>query len=164
MCRQLKAKNWRTGAISPLAVASENNLLAVASKHQRAGSAYTAASLRVLRGGRILGEVALVLPQAPNAKAARRDLFVDRPACHRPSLGMAAWTIQTLIDSHMRVHQQLDLALLRNRLGPDAPAMADDLTPKLKCSRCGGKAIGLTYTPSQTYARHSGNPYVKATG
>ena len=88
---------------------------------------------------------------------------------------MAAWTIQTLIDSHMAVtahchnwrchrHQQLDLALLRDRLGPDAPAMADDLTPKLKCSKCGGKAIGLTYTPSQTNARHSGNPYVKAKG
>ena len=40
--------------------------------------------------------------------------------------------------------QQLDLAFLRYRLDPDAPAMADDLTPKLKCSKCGGKAIGLT--------------------
>ena len=40
--------------------------------------------------------------------------------------------------------------------GPDAPAMADDLTPKLKCSKCGGKAIGLTYTPSQSLPSMSG--------
>jgi hypothetical protein len=59
---------------------------------------------------------------------------------------MAAWTIQSLIDYKMTVtahcqnaschrHQELDLAKLKDRLGPDAPAMADDLKPKLKCGK-----------------------------
>jgi hypothetical protein len=38
----------------------------------------------------------------------------------------------------------LDLAKLRDRFGPDAPAM---VRPKLKCTKCGGKAVGLIYTP-----------------
>jgi len=54
------------------------------------------------------------------------------------------------------VKEEITVALLKDRLRPDARAMADDLTPKLKCSKCGGKAIGLTYTPSQTYARRPG--------
>ncbi|TIO14919.1 MAG: hypothetical protein E5X86_22630 [Mesorhizobium sp.] len=29
------------------------------------------------------------------------------------------------------------------------PAMSDDLIPKLKCARCGGKQVGLTYTPTE---------------
>lgn len=68
------------------------------------------------------------------------------------------WTVQNLIDDQMTVtaychnsacnrHQQLDLASLRERLGPDAPAMHDDLAPKLKCSRCGSKKLGLIYSP-----------------
>jgi hypothetical protein len=28
--------------------------------------------------------------------------------------------------------------------------MADDLTPKLKCAKCGGKNVGLIYTPDST--------------
>jgi hypothetical protein len=35
---------------------------------------------------------------------------------------------------------------LRDRFGPDAPAMADDLIPKLKCAVCGSKKFGLIYT------------------
>ena len=69
-----------------------------------------------------------------------------------------AWTVQSLIDAKMVVtahcqnprchrHQELDLAKLKDRLGPDTPAMADDLKPKLKCGKCGGKAIGLIYSP-----------------
>lgn len=68
------------------------------------------------------------------------------------------WTPQTLIDSKMRLtafchnpkchhNQVLDLGELKAKLGPDAPAMSADLIPKLKCARCGGKAVGLTYTP-----------------
>ena len=52
------------------------------------------------------------------------------------------WTFQSLIDDKMTVtahchnsachhSQALDLAELRDRFGPDAPAMADDLTPKI---------------------------------
>jgi len=68
------------------------------------------------------------------------------------------WTIQSLIDGRMMVHaychnpkcrhnQRLDLQAIKQKLGPDAPAMADDLLPKLKCKRCGGKAVGLIYAP-----------------
>jgi hypothetical protein len=71
------------------------------------------------------------------------------------------WTFQSLIDDKMTVtahshnsachhNQALDLAKLRDRFGPDAPAMADDLTPKLKCARCGGKKVGLIYSPDTT--------------
>lgn len=89
---------------------------------------------------------------------------------------MAAWTVQSLIDAGMTVtahcqrsrcnhHQVLDLHLLKERLGPDAPAMADDLKPKLKCSKCGGKKIGLIYSPKENENRHpGGNPYLKSKG
>ncbi|MDR7220376.1 hypothetical protein [Aminobacter aminovorans] len=84
--------------------------------------------------------------------------------------GMAGWTIQSLIDKRMRVtaychnsrcnhNKVLDLLAIRDKLGPDAPAMADDLTPKLYCEKCGGKAVGLIYAPPTTgvnpYARNS---------
>ncbi len=70
------------------------------------------------------------------------------------------WTLQTLIDERMTVRaychnfrchhsQNLDLEALRDRLGPDAPAMADDLIPKLKCGKCGERKIGLIYTPAR---------------
>lgn len=48
-------------------------------------------------------------------------------------------------------------------LGPDAPAMSDDLIPKLKCARCGGKQVGLTYTPDyDEMKRVDVNAYRKA--
>lgn len=79
------------------------------------------------------------------------------------------WTFQSLIDEKMTVtahchhapcnhSQKLDLVKLRDRFGPDAPAMADDLTPKLKCAKCDGKRVGLIYTPDITP-----NAYRKAT-
>ena len=37
---------------------------------------------------------------------------------------------------------------LRHKLGSDAPAMAGDLIPKLKCAKCGGKQVGLIYSPA----------------
>jgi hypothetical protein len=55
----------------------------------------------------------------------------------------------------------LDLKALAERFGPGAPAMHDDLVPRLKCTNCGGKQIGLIYTPA---VRPSGNPYLKAKG
>lgn len=39
-------------------------------------------------------------------------------------------------------HQGLRLAKLRDRFGHDAPAMADDLTPRMKCAKCGSKKGG----------------------
>jgi hypothetical protein len=70
------------------------------------------------------------------------------------------WTLQTLIDERMTVraychnshchhNQSLDLEAWRDRLGPDAPAMADELTPRLKCGKCGERKIGLIYTPAR---------------
>ena len=71
------------------------------------------------------------------------------------------WTFQSLIDAKMAVtahcqtapchhSQKLDLAKLRDRFGPDAPSLADDLIPNLKCAKCGGKKVGLIYTPDTT--------------
>lgn len=68
------------------------------------------------------------------------------------------WTYQKLIDDKMTVtahchhapcnhHQALDLKALAKRFGPDAPAMEWDIRPKLKCKKCGGKSVGLIYTP-----------------
>lgn len=70
------------------------------------------------------------------------------------------WTWQSLIDGRMTLtahchrpacahSQKLDLAKLRDRYGPDAPAMVWDVKPKLKCARCGGTDVGLIYTPDQ---------------
>lgn len=78
-----------------------------------------------------------------------------------------AWTIQTLIDDGMRLNAYcqrpgcgynawLDLEALKTRLGPDHPAMVDDLAPRLKCSRCGAKGIGLSYSP-EAAARAGGS-------
>jgi hypothetical protein len=76
------------------------------------------------------------------------------------------WTFQSLIGLTVTAYchtsachhsQVLDLAKLRDRFGPDASAMADDLTPKLKCAKCGGKNVGLIYSPDT-----SPNAYRKA--
>ena len=71
-----------------------------------------------------------------------------------------AWTLQTLIDANLWVHaycgedtshnKKVDLEGLRDRLGPDAPAMAWDLAARLKCPFCGSKRITFTYTPNRT--------------
>ena len=80
------------------------------------------------------------------------------------------WRFQSLIAAKMTVmahrryapcnhRQALDLVKLRDRFGPDAPEMADDLIPKLKCSRCGGVDVGLMYTPNTSptgYGRAKG--------
>ncbi|MER9000013.1 hypothetical protein NKJ52_28695 [Mesorhizobium australicum] len=59
----------------------------------------------------------------------------------------------------------LDLELLRNRFGPDAPAMEWDLRPKLKCEVCGSKDVGLIYAPDANKVSGMGkNLYPKAKG
>lgn len=71
---------------------------------------------------------------------------------------MRGETIQTFIDSgdKLRVychnsgcnrHAELDMMALRDKLGPDHGAMHEDLVPKLRCSICGGKKVGLIRTP-----------------
>jgi hypothetical protein len=71
---------------------------------------------------------------------------------------MAKWTIQQLIDDRMTLlaychsptchhNQRLDLIKIRDKLGPDAPAMSDDLVPRMRCTKCGGRKVGLTYSP-----------------
>jgi hypothetical protein len=66
------------------------------------------------------------------------------------------WTYQKLIDGEMTVtaychdcnhSKKLDLAKLRDRFGPDALAMADDIIPRLKCEKCGSKKVGTIYAP-----------------
>ena len=41
----------------------------------------------------------------------------------------------------------LDVVKLRDKLGPDHGAMHDDLAHKLRCSKGGGKKVGLIYSP-----------------
>lgn len=79
------------------------------------------------------------------------------------------WTFQSLIDADMTIHaychrsscghgKQLDLEALRSRLGPDAAAMHDDLVPRLRCERCGGKDVGLIYSPKSNELRRPKDP------
>lgn len=85
------------------------------------------------------------------------------------------WTWQTLIDGRMTLtahchrsacnhSQKLDLVKLRDKYGPDAPAMRDDILPKLKCARCGGTDVGLTYTPDTSKAGPLSSPYQRSKG
>ncbi|MDF3156159.1 MULTISPECIES: hypothetical protein [Mesorhizobium] len=78
-----------------------------------------------------------------------------------------------MIESGMRVtahcarcnhSRTLDLEALRERCGADAPAMAADLAPKMRCSNCEQRSVGFSYTLDPT--KHSGmgvsNPYAMA--
>lgn len=68
---------------------------------------------------------------------------------------MPAWTVQLLIDCDIAVTvrcacqntQQLNLAPLKEKLGPDAPAMHGDLAPRLRCTKCGSRIVALQYAP-----------------
>jgi ribosomal protein S27E len=69
--------------------------------------------------------------------------------------------IRALIDHHYdlrvscsgcRHNKVLDLHALGERLGYDHSTMHDDLTPKLKCSKCGNKGrkkLGLTLSSNR---------------
>jgi hypothetical protein len=63
-------------------------------------------------------------------------------------------TIQERIDEGERISvychnprchhgAKLDLLKLRDKLGPDHGAMHDDLVPRLRCSVCGSKNVGI---------------------
>ncbi|WP_457940830.1 hypothetical protein [Mesorhizobium sp. 10J20-29] len=68
------------------------------------------------------------------------------------------WTLAELISEDMTItayceaqgchhNRTVDLELLQAMLGERAPAMAADIAPKLKCSKCGGKNVSLIYSP-----------------
>ncbi|WP_292693370.1 hypothetical protein [Mesorhizobium sp.] len=65
---------------------------------------------------------------------------------------------------HCHHRQTLDLEALRDKYGEDAPAMATDLAPRMRCRACKKRAVGFSYTPDPT--KHSGmgvsNAYTKA--
>lgn len=107
----------------------------------------------------------------------------ERRSCHRAgltasavcsfSVRMKGHTIQQRIDlgdtihvychnSHCHHNAALDLLALRDKLGPDHGAMRDDLVPKLRCSKCGGKDVGIIISPGTK--EYGGNPYQKARG
>lgn len=79
-------------------------------------------------------------------------------------------TIQEFIDSgdklrvychasHCNHHAELDMLMLRDKLGPDHGAMHDDLVPLLRCSKCGGKKVGLIRSPgTKEYSRPMHSP------
>jgi hypothetical protein len=76
--------------------------------------------------------------------------------------------IRALIDHHYQLRAScygcrhnmvLDLQALGERLGFDHSTMHDDLTPKLKCSKCGGtgrKKLGLTLSYDGPGMRNAG--------
>lgn len=77
-------------------------------------------------------------------------------------------TIQAFIDSGDRLipwchrsacnhHAPLDMIALRDKLGPDHGSLHDDIVPKLRCARCGGKKIGLTRMPKGNNGRLPGS-------
>ncbi|MER9398363.1 hypothetical protein NKI46_09530 [Mesorhizobium sp. M0615] len=45
------------------------------------------------------------------------------------------------------ISRELELVKLRDRFSQEAPAMTDDLIPKLKCAKCGSNKVGLIYSP-----------------
>lgn len=73
--------------------------------------------------------------------------YKTRAYCHNPRCGH---------------HAEIDWLALRVKLGPDHGALHDDIVPKMVCSKCGGKAIGLIVTPGTK--EYGGNPYEKAKG
>lgn len=64
--------------------------------------------------------------------------------------------------------QVLDMLKLRDKLGPDHGSLHDDLVPKMRCSKCGGKDIGLirssNKTASYTGPKPNQNMYAKLSG
>jgi hypothetical protein len=80
-------------------------------------------------------------------------------------MGTTISTIQDLIDNQMRVSvhcnaydcrhsAKLDLQALGERLGFDFVTIGDPqpLVAKLRCSKCGGKDLGLILSPGSGYS------------
>jgi hypothetical protein len=68
---------------------------------------------------------------------------------------MSGWTVQLLIDCDIVVEAHcscrssypINLAAIRDQLGPDAGAMNNDLAPRIRCKKCGNKGVTLNYSP-----------------
>lgn len=78
-------------------------------------------------------------------------------------------TIQGSIDLGMTItawchnsacahHAKLDLLALRDKLGPDHGALHDDLVPLLRCSKCGGKKLGLIASTAESHRAAPAGP------
>lgn len=85
-------------------------------------------------------------------------------------------TIQAAIDNRDTItawceaaychhHSNLDLVALRERFGPAHGAMARDLVPKLRCTKCEAKGIGrrgrevsISIQPHDHYGQMMGRP------
>lgn len=59
-------------------------------------------------------------------------------------------TLGAMIDSGHRIAVYCDRPGLAERLGRDHGAMHDDLAPKLRCSKCGSKAVSIRVHPPTT--------------
>lgn len=69
----------------------------------------------------------------------------------------SGWTVSKLIEERMSVRAMVAAKLAKMPVGnptfnranlPDsAPAMAIDLAPRLKCTRCGSRNVSLIYSP-----------------
>ena len=68
--------------------------------------------------------------------------------------------------AHCHHKARLDLVALRARLGPDHGAMHDDLVPKLRCTKCQSKKVGIIISPRDANHRVEGgrNLYAKTKG
>jgi hypothetical protein len=82
------------------------------------------------------------------------------------------WTFGSLIAEGMRVtafcqnsrcnnNQQLDLKALAAKFGRTRRPCMTTWCIALKCTKCGGRQIGLTYTPT---VRPTGSPYLSEKG
>lgn len=55
-------------------------------------------------------------------------------------------------------HATLDLHALRDKLGPDHGALHDDLVPLLRCSKCGGRKVGIIISSKDAERAAPGGP------
>lgn len=68
-------------------------------------------------------------------------------------------------NARCRHHAKIDMAKLRDRLGPDHGCLHDDIIHLFKCSKCGGKELGLIRTNERTAIKGSPfypEPFVKS--
>ncbi len=88
-------------------------------------------------------------------------------------------TIQHFIDSGDRLtlychnprcrhHARIDMLKLRDRLGPDHGCLHNDIIHMFRCSKCGGKELGMICSPDHDRINRErmerGNAYAKAKG
>lgn len=80
-------------------------------------------------------------PEIRNAKC-ERERLLGHQAKLRDAIDKRDTIIAYCDASYCHHHGILDLIALRDRFGPDHGAMARDLVPKLRCTKCKAKGIG----------------------